>query len=90
LRKSVGRSAFFLEWRLNKPYIVKIVIPQNNPFITAFMKTAPGVPDMGLVVSEIPKNTCIISPGGSVGNTIVMLKRNRKDAAKMAAEIIFS
>ena len=75
---------------MNKPYIVKIVIPQNNPFITAVMKTAPDIPDIGLVVSEIPKNTCIISPGGSVGTTIVMLKRNRKDAAKMAAEIIFS
>ena len=66
------------------------MIPQNNPFITAFTKTAPDIPNIGLVVSEIPKKTCIISPGGSVGSTIVMLKRNRKDAAKIAAPIIFS
>ena len=66
------------------------MIPQKSPLIVPFTRTTPEIPEIGEVISEIPKKAYIISPGGHVGTTTVMPKRNRKDAKKSTTPIIFN
>ena len=57
----------------------KLVIPQKNPLINAFVKTSPDISEIGEVISEKPKNWIIRSPGGNVGFMVVIPKRQRKE-----------
>ena len=59
--------------------MIKLVIPQKNPLISAFVKTSPEIPEIGEFISENPKNWIIRSPGGSVGFIVVIPKRQRKE-----------
>ena len=69
---------------------MKTMIPQKSPLITPFTRTIPEIPEIGEVISEIPKKAYNISPGCKVGTTMVMPKRNRKDATKSATPNIFN
>ena len=64
--------------------MIKLVIPQKNPLISAFVKTSPDIPEKGEFISENPKNWIIRSPGGSVGIMIVKPKRQRKEITMTA------
>ena len=59
--------------------MIKLVIPQKNPLISAFVKTTPDISEIGEVISENPKNWIIRSPGGSVGFMVVIPKRQTRD-----------
>jgi len=58
--------------------MTKLVIPQKNPLISAFVKTTPDIPEIGEFISENPKNWIIRSPGGIVGFMVVIPKRQTK------------
>ena len=60
------------------------MIPQKNPFITAFMRVAPEIPKID-TVTEISTKLLIISPGGRLGTTKVIEKRAMKAIAKTTA-----
>jgi len=66
------------------------MIPQKSPLITPFTRTTPEILEIGEVISEIPKKAYTISPGGKVGTTMVMPKRNRKDATKSTTPNMFN
>ena len=60
------------------------MVPQKRPFIIPRAKTNPEIPEIGEVISEIPKKAYNISPGGRVGTITVNPKRQRKDMTKIA------
>jgi len=67
-----------------------LVIIEIIPLFGSIDILSPVILGIGEAISGIPKKVYIISPGGKLGTTNVIPKRNRKDPTKINTASIFN